>query len=721
MLYVLFAIQFLSTNGLPLSAGKPTELTELENGNDTSILSFKEEQGIHQAVTLSSLAILLILHRGLMQDGFKLRRNGIHFCHHIWYRVLLGTDVMVGLGIGALSILWTAVIVISGYHSGIKPCTISRTACLGRLSYIPWLLLGLFVFWILAYLSEAIALGAIPAHHNVRFYVRKFGIWQVDTKCTCSYSNWSGSIRPLWRGIFFASIAAPITVTAAGAFQSDLWSTAFLTLAGWFLFVLGVGGENTYNEAPHRYAGDYLRVVLPSRHEYGLAYVLPSEHEPFHAIFNPRIEYEHRFADGVERHLRETPSEARRNFVPDIRNAMASFSAACCLHEHQLIEFTEWLYQVRFVEEGAVQKADPHHKPYSVLASYRAAGTQLIGKDLMYALCHAEYIVFQRREELEALQEEKYQKEGKRRIWIDKHSKCECECKHGCELECNCENYCEGSCKPSVKNIDGLVFILRWRRERAKIEYDEWVHPRPKISMSKRRGLKGLEYAVKYVYRLFGETLDYCWDDLSKSSVAATDISQSKASNRIDTCKETYVKPFASHFPSGKELRHTYWHHGKHPKKAGKTIEDYMGETWDECVNTQETMFAALYAFTCHWRDDIGNKHRDEWISERRKTKDEEEAEDSNVGSVRADDQPKKPNVHWCNSPIIAGGIPRKIAKRNRKVYVPASYTKEESSQVGDLVSFLIVWRQAWYTAIIAQLLAMAPIIFSAFIAGILS
>jgi hypothetical protein len=38
----------------------------------------------------------------------------------------------------------------------------------------------------------------------------------------------------------------------------------------------------------------------------------------------------------------------------------------------------------------------------------------------------------------------------------------------------------------------------------------------------------------------------------------------------------------------------------------------------------------------------------------------------------------------------------------------------------GDFISWHIVWRQAWYLAIIAQLTSMSPIIFSAFVAGIL-
>src|SRR5436190_24375988 len=68
------------------------------SSNESTISSFKEEQGIHQAIALSSLAVLLILHRGLMQTGFHLRRNGFHLCAHE-YRPLLGTDVAVGLGI----------------------------------------------------------------------------------------------------------------------------------------------------------------------------------------------------------------------------------------------------------------------------------------------------------------------------------------------------------------------------------------------------------------------------------------------------------------------------------------------------------------------------------------------------------------------------------------------------------------------------------------------
>jgi len=44
---------------------------------------------------------------------------------------------------------------------------------------------------------------------------------------------------------------------------------------------------------------------MPSRHEYGLVYTLPSMYNRFSAVFSPRIESEHRLVDEIESHLRE--------------------------------------------------------------------------------------------------------------------------------------------------------------------------------------------------------------------------------------------------------------------------------------------------------------------------------------------------------------------------------------------------------------------------------
>jgi hypothetical protein len=90
------------------------------------------------------------------------------------------------------------------------------------------------------------------------------------------------------------------------------------------------------------------------------------------------------------------------------------------------------------------------------------------------------------------------------------------------------------------------------------------------------------------------------------------------------------------------------------------TIDEYVAALWDHCREREPTTFGALHAFTYYWSADIGNGNG------------------------------------WH-------GIPLRCVDRE-----------------GDIVSWHVIWRQAWYLAIIAQLTSMSPIIFSAFVAGVL-
>jgi hypothetical protein len=90
------------------------------------------------------------------------------------------------------------------------------------------------------------------------------------------------------------------------------------------------------------------------------------------------------------------------------------------------------------------------------------------------------------------------------------------------------------------------------------------------------------------------------------------------------------------------------------------TMDEYVGRLWDHCMAREDSTFAAMDAFCHYWMSDIGSGHG------------------------------------WH--------------------YFPLRSVDRE----GDIVSWHIIWRQAWYLAIIAQLTSMSPIIFSAFVAGIL-
>lgn len=92
------------------------------------------------------------------------------------------------------------------------------------------------------------------------------------------------------------------------------------------------------------------------------------------------------------------------------------------------------------------------------------------------------------------------------------------------------------------------------------------------------------------------------------------------------------------------------------------SIDEYFGQLWEYCFEKNESTFAALSAFLAYRTQDIGN----------------------NVAKV------------WGPFPLRA-------------------WDRE-----GDIISWHVVWRQAWYSAVLAQLTSMSPIILSAFLAGIL-
>jgi hypothetical protein len=89
-------------------------------------------------------------------------------------------------------------------------------------------------------------------------------------------------------------------------------------------------------------------------------------------------------------------------------------------------------------------------------------------------------------------------------------------------------------------------------------------------------------------------------------------------------------------------------------------IDDYTGLLWDRCFANSESSFVALYTFTQVWSWDIG---------------------------------------------------PGKGAHS-----IPLKGTGKQ----GDLTSWKVVWRQWWYLGVVAQVVTMTPVIFSAFIAGVL-
>jgi hypothetical protein len=90
--------------------------------------------------------------------------------------------------------------------------------------------------------------------------------------------------------------------------------------------------------------------------------------------------------------------------------------------------------------------------------------------------------------------------------------------------------------------------------------------------------------------------------------------------------------------------------------KSPTSIDEYVAELWDSSCTHSESTFSALYMFTLVWSVELGNVN----------------------------------GFHL---------FPLRCRSRN-----------------GDLISQQIVWRQAWYCGIIAQLMAASPGLFVAYV-----
>jgi hypothetical protein len=160
-----------------------------------------------------------------------------------------------------------------------------------------------------------------------------------------------------------------------------------LNIAALIVFFFGGAPKHPYNDAAHSYSDDMLRIVLPTSHHEGTVYQLPNTDRGFDAIWSPKIANEHLEADNeimiLFQHMRSgrwMPSEP----LERLRKTMARFRDRVALSPEHARLLAAWIYVDKSRVDANVRS----------ISCNRAPGVHLIGRDLMYALCHAEYLVF---------------------------------------------------------------------------------------------------------------------------------------------------------------------------------------------------------------------------------------------------------------------------------------------------------------------------------------
>jgi hypothetical protein len=195
------------------------------------------------------------------------------------------------------------------------------------------------------------------------------------------------SIKPLPRWILVGLLAVIISTTSALAMSHGLIIQGVLSITGLIIFLLSGTGVNPYTRANHRYSADMLRIILPTSHHEGTVYVLPSKDHGFDAVWSPKIQNEHLESDRQTMALFGRIRSGKwslKDPLECVRYVVASYQERVVMSDAQLELLARWLY-LDHVSSSVDMTA---------IRCLRAPHIHLIGRDLMYALCHAEYLVF---------------------------------------------------------------------------------------------------------------------------------------------------------------------------------------------------------------------------------------------------------------------------------------------------------------------------------------
>lgn len=377
---------------------------------------------------LALMLTLGLLHRSLRTRGFTLRRSA------------LSTDTIVSLLVMLLVNLWTLVVLTPFVRLMRQSDSSFSSICaaLATVSPTPWIAAPFSWFWLGEFVSSY-------------WYVRDrgssdqlAGLWKMD--CSNGPFGWRESSRPWARNTMFLAIATiMIPLGLAEIYQGDVLH-GVLSIAAFTLFVVPAFPHNKYNESPHRHDGNMLRISLPTSHLEGTVYVLPSRECGFEAVWSPKVKAEHLQTDAEIMSLfssMRTGSYSLSEPLRRLRATLSAYNEGAILSNQQVTDLAEWL----LLEPGSTIAG----KPWK---AKRPQGVHLIGRDLVYAIAHAEYLVFMRKK---ALPVHLYKKLG----------------------------------------------LLRKAERSGGLEADESTR-----TIGYKEGLLGYQEAVRHIYALFDESMD---------------------------------------------------------------------------------------------------------------------------------------------------------------------------------------------------------------------
>ena len=373
-------------------------------------MAFPTMRSLEASQNAGPIALVLamgVLHRSLLMTGLTLRCS------------LLTTDNVTMLLLLAIVTLWTALS--------------------SEIFNIPWIALSFGYFWLMTFLySRLCASSEHPSQSRIPV------LWRMN--CVNGPFGWRVSVSPYWLYTLYATMTVAQVPSSLMLIYRDHTVQGVLSFAGLYLFFSAGLPRNKYVASKHRHAGDNLRVALPTSHIEGTIYILPSRCLGFQAMWSPKIQAEHVHTDerimGLFARMR-SGSYALSEPLGRLRAAMSAFNEGAALTSVQVTDLAEWL----LMDPASKISETPNH-------FLRPLNIHLVGRDLMYALAHAEYLVFMRKDRL-------------------------------------------------PQNLQKRLGKLRETKRSGGLDDTDAV---PMIGHQK--GITGYQQAVRYIYELFAEMLD---------------------------------------------------------------------------------------------------------------------------------------------------------------------------------------------------------------------
>ncbi|KAI6778764.1 uncharacterized protein J7T54_005867 [Emericellopsis cladophorae] len=319
----------------------------------------------------------LLQHRMLVNRGFVLRRRG------------LSTDTLAVLIVGVTATMWSASVLFAVHKQSTNSGHISMANSIALAVEAPIIVQIAFIVWLCKW-----TVAKLDERHD-----RTPHLWRsIQVR---GPFDWETGLGPRLYAGLCVSLCLAVGISSASAFAAGFNTISpVLSLAGLVVFLYGGAPKHPYGDASHAYSDDTLRISLPTTHHEGTVYVLPSSSRGFDAAWSPKIAEEHKDAD-AEMMVLFDHMRAGRWLVSEplqrLRTTMARFRGRVFLSKGQAQLLAAWIHADNL----------PDRPRRSLLLCARAPGTHLVGRDLMYALCHAEYLVFMSQRALEKDMKEK--------------------------------------------------------------------------------------------------------------------------------------------------------------------------------------------------------------------------------------------------------------------------------------------------------------------------